>query len=205
MVLSWNVSVEPTTRSQATAERSSSTPDNLTAWALRGSLYYRKGDWPNIFKDLEQRRSTRARKTRKSPTISPGVSATCPDLRYRDQKRAVELAELAVKLVPGSFNYWNTLGVVRYRASDWAGSVQATLNSMRRYASGERVDWFVLAMAEWRLGENRGPSSSCTHAERRLSQSSNRDPDLVGAPGGSTGARRHPRQCCDLDRSWHAG
>jgi len=167
-------------------------PDNVMAWVQRGILYYRKGDWPNIFKDLEQRRLLEPNNAQVANDLA-WCLGNCPDLRYRDQKRAVEMAELAVKLVPGSFNFWNTLGVVRYRASDWAGSVKATLNSMRRYASRELVDWFVLAMAQWRLGEKSRAEQLLKHAERRLSKSSNRDPDLlalreearalVGTPG----------------------
>jgi serine/threonine protein kinase/tetratricopeptide (TPR) repeat protein len=153
-------------------------PANATAWTQRGLLYYRTGDWPNIFKDLEQRRLLEPKSAQVANDLA-WCLGNCPDLRYRDQKRAVEMAELAVNLVPGSFNYWNTLGVVRYRASDWAGSVKATLNSMRRYGSRELVDWFVLAITQWRLGEKSRAEQILKYAERRLSKSSNRDPDLL--------------------------
>jgi serine/threonine protein kinase/tetratricopeptide (TPR) repeat protein len=153
-------------------------PDNVKAWAQRELLYYRKGDWPNIFKDLEQRRLLEPNNAQVANDLA-WCLGNCPDSRYRDQKRAVELAELAVQLVRSSFDYWNTLGVVRYRASDWAGSVKATLNSMRRYDSRELVDWFVLAMAQWRLGERSRAEQLLIYAERRLSRSSNRDPDLL--------------------------
>jgi tetratricopeptide (TPR) repeat protein len=167
-------------------------PGNVKAWAQRALIYYRKGDWPNIFNDLEQRRLLEPDNAQVANDLA-WCRGNCPDRRYRDQKRAVELAELAVKLVPGDFNYWNTLGVVRYRASDWAGSATATLNSMKRYGSRELVDWFVLPMAQWRLGEKSRAEQLLKCAEGRLSRSSNRDPDmlalreearaLVGAPG----------------------
>ena len=113
------------------------------------------------------------------------------------------MAELAVKLVPANFNFWNTLGVVRYRASDWAGSVQATLNSMRRYAARELVDWFVLAMAQWRLGEKSRAEQLLKHAERRLSRA-RIEIRISSRSGGARALRRNPRQCRDFDRSWHA-
>jgi tetratricopeptide (TPR) repeat protein len=153
-------------------------PDNVKAWTQRTLLYYRTGDWPNIFKDLERRRLLEPNDAQVANDLA-WCLGNCPDRRYRNQKRAVEMAELAVKLVPGSFNYSNTLGVVRYRASDWAGSVKATLNSMRRYESRELVDWFVLAMAQWRLGEKSRAEQLLKYAERRFSKSPNRDPDLL--------------------------
>ena len=63
-------------------------PENRTAWGERGKLYYRKADWPSIFSDLERRRLL-------EPTDAQVANdlvwclGTCPDLRYRDQKRAV--------------------------------------------------------------------------------------------------------------------
>src|SRR5262249_32640885 len=45
--------------------------------------------------------------------------ATCPLEYLRDTAKAVELASKAVALTPSVGNYWNTLGVARYRAGDW--------------------------------------------------------------------------------------
>src|SRR5439155_1257025 len=47
------------------------------------------------------------------------VLATCPDAKFRNPGRAVELAKKAVALAPKEGNHWNTLGVAHYRAGDW--------------------------------------------------------------------------------------
>ena len=36
--------------------------------------------------------------------------ATCPDTRLRDPRRAVTLAEQAVRLLPTFYQYWTILG-----------------------------------------------------------------------------------------------
>jgi Flp pilus assembly protein TadD len=59
--------------------------------------------------------------------------ATCPDLKLRDAKRAVELAKKAVELTPKEGNYWNTLGVAQYRASNWKDAI-AALEEIQRVA-----------------------------------------------------------------------
>jgi tetratricopeptide (TPR) repeat protein len=167
-------------------------PHNLKAWDRRGVLYYENADWPNLFKDLEERRRLRPNDPEVANSLGWSLG-TCPDFRFRDQKRAVELAELAVKLARDDWNIWNTLGVVRYRASDWAGSVEATLHSMRRYQAAEIEDWFILAMCQWRLGEKSRAAQLLKCAERRFSARSSPDRhlralrdearDLIGAAG----------------------
>ncbi len=79
--------------------------------------------------------------------------ATCPDVKRRDAKRAVELAGKAVELAPKDGNLWNTLGVARYRASDWSGASEALHKRMELCKGGDSFDWFFLAMAHWQRGE----------------------------------------------------
>jgi tetratricopeptide (TPR) repeat protein len=74
-----------------------------------------------------------------------------PETTARDPARAVVLAERAVSLDPGAGNYWNTLGLARYRAGDFAGAIAALEESMSR-GGGSAYDWFFLALAHWRLG-----------------------------------------------------
>ncbi len=78
--------------------------------------------------------------------------ATCPDENWRDAERAVELAEKAVDLAPEQGNFWNTLGVARYRMGDYQAAIDALNKSMELGSGGSGVDWFFLAMAQWRLG-----------------------------------------------------
>jgi tetratricopeptide (TPR) repeat protein len=77
--------------------------------------------------------------------------ATCRDSRFRDPERAVELATRAVELAPADGHIWNTLGVARYRTTDWQGAVEALRKSMELRAGGDASDWLFLAMAHWQL------------------------------------------------------
>ena len=79
--------------------------------------------------------------------------ATCPEAKFRDAKRAVELAKRAVELKRQEGNYWNTLGVAHYRAGSWKEAVAILEKSMELRKGGDGFDWFFLAMAHWKLGE----------------------------------------------------
>jgi tetratricopeptide (TPR) repeat protein len=86
--------------------------------------------------------------------------ATCLDAKFRDPKRAVELAEQAVELAPNERAYWNTLGVAHYGASDWQAAVKALNKSMELCQGGDSYDWFFLAMAHWQL-RNKDEARKC--------------------------------------------
>jgi len=79
---------------------------------------------------------------------------TNPDACFCDPGRAVELADKAVAGSPHIGTYWNTLGVARYRADDWAGAVTA-LEESRRLLAGQldSFNTFFLALAHWQLGD----------------------------------------------------
>jgi serine/threonine protein kinase len=107
------------------------------------------------------------------------ILANSPDDRYRDPKRAVELAKKAVELTPKAALHWNgmmkqhltslwwirdiepklgayssTLGAAQYRAGDWKAAVEALTKSNELLA--EQVPGssaFFLAMAHWQLGK----------------------------------------------------
>jgi len=78
--------------------------------------------------------------------------ASGPEPR-RELHRALSMAERAVALAPGEALYLNTLGVVQYRAGQYAAAI-ATLE--RSLAAGrgqtDAFDLFFLAMAHHRLG-----------------------------------------------------
>jgi serine/threonine protein kinase/tetratricopeptide (TPR) repeat protein len=80
--------------------------------------------------------------------------ATCPEPKFRDPNRAVELARKAVDLDPKQPTHWNTLGVTYYRTRDWEGAI-TSLKKAEDLAPGKCVAWnaFFLAMAHWELGE----------------------------------------------------
>jgi tetratricopeptide (TPR) repeat protein len=81
------------------------------------------------------------------------LAATSADPKFRDPKQAVTSAERAVTLRPGVAKYWNTLGAAHYALGDWKACVQAVTKSMELRKGGASYDWFLLAMAHWKLGE----------------------------------------------------
>ena len=72
----------------------------------------------------------------------------------RDPARAVEFASKAMELAPKTARYWTVLGVAQYRAGKFNEAV-ATLNkSVALHGDdADGLDFFVLALAHWRLGE----------------------------------------------------
>jgi tetratricopeptide (TPR) repeat protein len=79
--------------------------------------------------------------------------ATAEDPKFRDPRRAVELAKEAVGRHPKYSTGWNTLGVAHNRAGDWKGAMAALQKSVVLRKGGDSNDWFFLAMAHWQLGE----------------------------------------------------
>jgi serine/threonine protein kinase/tetratricopeptide (TPR) repeat protein len=78
--------------------------------------------------------------------------ANCPARQLREPRRALALARQAVQGAPRQASYWTTLGVACYRTGDWKGAAAAAEESLRLEGRGNSYDWFVLAMARWRLG-----------------------------------------------------
>jgi serine/threonine protein kinase/Flp pilus assembly protein TadD len=153
-------------------------PDHPGVLSLRASLNYGRGDWPANLTDLERLRQLKPEDSSAANDLA-WCLATCPDPRYRDYKRAVALAELAVKLAPDKWNFWGTLGVVRYRASDWAGSVTAMLRSMEFSPRRSALDWYILAMAQWQLKEKARARVLFSYAESLFSAEAIRNAPLL--------------------------
>jgi tetratricopeptide (TPR) repeat protein len=153
-------------------------PKYTAAFLRRSELFFRIGDWENLFKDLEQRRSLEPNDPQVANDLSWGL-ATCPIPRYRDQKRAIELANLAVKLVPASANFWNTLGVVEYRGGDWKRAEKATLKSMELSRGATFFDWYTLALCQWRLNRRELARQLLIYAYRRTPPDANQDPSYL--------------------------
>jgi tetratricopeptide (TPR) repeat protein len=80
--------------------------------------------------------------------------ATSPEPRLRDPALAVRLAKKAVNAEPKSADYRNTLGVALYRNGDDKAAVAELETAMSLRAGGNSDDWFFLAMAYRRLGDN---------------------------------------------------
>jgi serine/threonine protein kinase/Flp pilus assembly protein TadD len=155
-------------------------PKYALAYMRRSELYLRLGDWENLFKDLEKRRVLEPNDPQLANDLSWSL-ATCPIARYRDQKRAVQLAERAVKFAPGIANFWNTLGFVDYRAGDWKGAMKATLKSMELSNGTTIHDWYTLALCQWQLKQRDRARQLLRCAYRRTPREADEDPFLVDA------------------------
>ncbi len=94
---------------------------------------------------------------------------TCPDLKQRNPERAVESARKAVDLDPKGDN-WNTLGLAYYRAESWKEAVAALEKSMKLRDGGDAYDWFVLAMAHWKLDDKERARQWYDRAAQRMDQ-----------------------------------
>jgi serine/threonine protein kinase/tetratricopeptide (TPR) repeat protein len=77
--------------------------------------------------------------------------ATCPQPKYRDPPRSVQLAKKATELAPTIGSFWNTLGVAQYRAGDWNAAVAALNKSRELGPGGDDRDYFYLATARQEL------------------------------------------------------
>jgi tetratricopeptide (TPR) repeat protein len=75
--------------------------------------------------------------------------STDPHPSPRDPARALALAEQAIRILPDHDALWNTLGVARYRAGDWAGAIEALERSAMSSpgGAGTAFDHYFLAMA----------------------------------------------------------
>ena len=104
--------------------------------------------------------------------------ATCPRAELQDAHRSVTLAQRAVLLEAQTGEYWNTLGVAYYRAGQWTPAVDALEKSMR-YQGGNSWDWFFLAMAHWRLGEQDKARQCYEQALAWMEKHKPQDPELI--------------------------
>jgi tetratricopeptide (TPR) repeat protein len=78
--------------------------------------------------------------------------AVSPLSQQRHLAIAAEWAARAVELSPKDGNFWNTLGIARYRVSQGQPAIDALGKAMELRGGGDASDWFFLAMAHWQLG-----------------------------------------------------
>ena len=76
------------------------------------------------------------------------------EITNEDAARAVELARQATNASPREAEYWNTFGVALYRNGDSQGSIAALNKCVELRNGGDGWDWFYLAMAEHRNGND---------------------------------------------------
>jgi hypothetical protein len=79
--------------------------------------------------------------------------ATCPDQRLRNPHRAVELADMAIKLLPTNQALRTTLALASYRSHDFRAAIAAVQNPINSSESEPATDLILQAMAYWQLHE----------------------------------------------------
>jgi tetratricopeptide (TPR) repeat protein len=71
-----------------------------------------------------------------------------------DYEEALTHARKAVELAPRDVASVNTLALAEYRSGHWANSIAAAERAMQLRDGDSAEDWFILALALWRKGEN---------------------------------------------------
>ncbi len=153
-------------------------PKFETARYRRAALNARLGNWKHALRDYEQIRSQQPDRADSNNDVA-WYLATSPELELRDSRRAVELADKAVKLAPETAIYWNTLGMARYRAGDFASSLKALMKAMQLRDAKSADDWLIMAMVEWRLDQKSRARQLFTHARHRIEAESINDQELM--------------------------
>ncbi len=106
--------------------------------------------------------------------------ANCPDSRYSDPRRAVELAKNAVDLVPDEGTFWNTLGVAHYRAGNWQAAIDALERSSQYFGdAGIGFNAVFLAMSQWQLGQREEANRQYDAAVRWMRDNDVDDEELL--------------------------
>jgi tetratricopeptide (TPR) repeat protein len=126
-------------------------PNLVLLWYHRGFAHAQLRQWAEAIRDWSRASDLEPQNVHVCASLA-WLLATCPDAKARDPRRAVELAKKAVELAPKEGDYWNTLGVAKYRSGDWKGTLAALEQSMRLHKEPDCSDWFFAAMAHWQLG-----------------------------------------------------
>ncbi len=128
-------------------------PEIAVRWYRRGKFHEDAGRFDKALADLRQAVTRAPEKARFCHDLAR-LDATGPEV-LRDAREAVTLAERAVKLTPGHWEYQTTLGIAYYRAGRYQEAVDTLERSLRgRAGMGDAADLYFLAMGYRRLGES---------------------------------------------------
>jgi serine/threonine protein kinase len=109
---------------------------------------------------------------RASPNSMSAINAlawylcTAPIESHRQPKEAIQWANRLTQMNPESSGVWNTIALARYRNNDLAGALAALDNSKRRSAGASAADLVILAMSQWKLGNQNEAHMALVDAER---------------------------------------
>jgi tetratricopeptide (TPR) repeat protein len=108
-----------------------------------------------------------------------GYLADFPDTRLRDKARAITLGQTAAELAPREAEPWVMLGLARYRAGDWRGTIEAMDKALENGPDGESKPRFLLAMACQQLGDRDRALKEFGWAVRAMEANRSHDEDLL--------------------------
>jgi tetratricopeptide (TPR) repeat protein/serine/threonine protein kinase len=121
------------------------------AWRNRGSAYLLLGRHAEAIADFSQAIELSPKYAAAHDRLA-WLLATCSDPKLRDPHRAVAEANEALALEPKNGIYWQTFAWAQYRAGDCQASVTAMEKVKELGSAGDSIEWFLLALAHWKLG-----------------------------------------------------
>jgi tetratricopeptide (TPR) repeat protein len=108
---------------------------------------------------------------------------TGPEAGPEALRRAIQLSEQSVQKVPEEGGFWNTLGVVRFRAGQLATAREAFQKSMELRGGGDGYDWYYLALIADREGNFQEARTWLDRAERWYEGTGEADRDMARLRG----------------------
>lgn len=141
-------------------------PDRADCYVFRGDAYQSQGQWRKASLDY---RAAIKRDVKNAHAFrsSAWLMATCPDERFRDQKRGIEAAELAAKLyVESDYRTLDALAAAYANASEFDKATEAMEKAIQ-LAPRKALD--SLAQRQ-QLYENRQPFRQPTRVARARRQ-----------------------------------
>jgi serine/threonine protein kinase/Flp pilus assembly protein TadD len=127
-------------------------PGDANAHHYRGWAHENRGRWGQAIADYSKAIEL-APKNDTAHNSLAWLLATCPEAKFRNPKRALELAKKALQLAPQDGESWKSLGAAQYCLGDWKAAIAAFEKANTFFMGGGSNEWFFLAMARWQLGE----------------------------------------------------
>jgi tetratricopeptide (TPR) repeat protein len=162
-------------------------PDTLDSMDNLGTLYSRAGQISKALLLLDKTLTKEKAKLGPDNSLTlrtmynlAELLANCEELHLRDPAQAVELMTKATKTtnMPHKGHCLEMLGVARYRAGDWQGSLDALKQSMQLLKGGDSAVWFFAAMAHCRLGDKEQSRKWYDRAVRWMEKHRPKDKEL---------------------------
>jgi serine/threonine protein kinase/tetratricopeptide (TPR) repeat protein len=150
-------------------------PGYAGAWYNRGATYHKRAQFDKALADYAK--AGELKLTLAQDRLA-WLLATCPEEKFRDGRRAVAMAKLALAAAPRNGGYWQTLAWAHYRASEWQPAVTAMEKVKQLGSPGDSFEWFLLAMAHWRLGNKQDARRWYDRAVAWMDQHAPTDPEL---------------------------